>query len=93
MHRTPTLDYIVVIQGLLELILDSGETRLLHPGDTVVQRGTMHAWRNPSPDTWCRAVGVLVAAEGLETVLGREDEVRDEYRGVPEFDADGRLKV
>lgn len=28
--------------------LDSGETRLLKEGDVLVQRGTMHAWKNPS---------------------------------------------
>ena len=32
------------------------------PGDTVVMRGSMHAWRNPGPG-WTRWVSVLVDAE------------------------------
>jgi mannose-6-phosphate isomerase-like protein (cupin superfamily) len=45
MHRTRTLDYVVVIEGELTLVLDDSETTL-HPGDVVVQRGTDHAWEN-----------------------------------------------
>jgi mannose-6-phosphate isomerase-like protein (cupin superfamily) len=47
MHRTRTLDYVVVIEGELVLILDHSEV-VLHPGDVVVQRGTDHAWENRS---------------------------------------------
>ena len=47
MHRTETLDYGVVIEGEITLIVDAGETRLV-PGDVVVQRGTNHAWANRS---------------------------------------------
>lgn len=43
MHKTPTLDFIVVIQGSVRLILDE-EERTLGPGDVVVQRGANHAW-------------------------------------------------
>jgi quercetin dioxygenase-like cupin family protein len=46
MHRTATLDYGVVIDGTTELVLDSGEKKLLKKGDVFVQRGTAHAWRN-----------------------------------------------
>lgn len=42
---------------------DGAETRLSTPGDTVVQRGTLHAWRNPSATQWTRWVSVLLAAE------------------------------
>jgi hypothetical protein len=46
MHRTPSVDYGVVIEGEIWLELDDGvQTRLL-PGDTIVQLGTRHAWRN-----------------------------------------------
>jgi hypothetical protein len=44
MHRTTSLDYGVVLEGEVELVLDSGETRLLKRGDTSVQRATNHAW-------------------------------------------------
>ena len=47
MHRTETLDYGVVIEGEITLIVDAGETQLA-PGDVVVQRGTNHAWANRS---------------------------------------------
>ena len=36
----------VVVDGVTELVLDSGETRTLNRGDVFVQRGTAHAWRN-----------------------------------------------
>ncbi len=45
MHRTRTIDLVVVIQGELTLILDKEEA-VLRPGDSVVQRGTAHAWAN-----------------------------------------------
>ena len=45
MHRTKTLDYVVVIEGEMVLILDDSEVTL-KPGDVVVQRGTDHAWEN-----------------------------------------------
>ena len=45
MHRTKTLDYVVVIQGEIVLILDDSEV-VLKQGDVVVQRGTNHAWEN-----------------------------------------------
>jgi hypothetical protein len=47
MHRTRTLDYVVVIEGELTLILDDSEVTL-KPGEVVVQRGTDHAWENRS---------------------------------------------
>ncbi len=49
MHRTRTLDYAVVIEGEVVLILDDGET-VLGPGSVVVQRGTDHAWENRSDE-------------------------------------------
>ena len=47
MHRTKTLDYVVVITGEVVLLLDDSEV-VLTPGDVVVQRGTNHAWENRS---------------------------------------------
>ena len=47
MHRTRTLDYVVVIEGELVLLLDDSEV-VLGKGDVVVQRGTNHAWENRS---------------------------------------------
>ena len=76
MHRTLSLDYGVVLEGEVELVLDSGETRLLKRGDVAVQRQTNHAWRNISKDEWARMLFVLQSAEPL-TVAGElmvEDE-------------------
>jgi quercetin dioxygenase-like cupin family protein len=55
----------------MELTLDSGETRTLRVGDVVVQRGTMHGWRNPSATEWARVVFFLVGAEAV-TLEGGE---------------------
>jgi quercetin dioxygenase-like cupin family protein len=60
MHRTVSLDYGVVLEGEVELILDSGETRVLKRGDVCVQRATMHAWRNTSDTEWARMLYVLL---------------------------------
>lgn len=45
MHKTQTLDYVVLLEGEVTLILDEEEVPL-KPYDVVVQRGTSHAWRN-----------------------------------------------
>jgi naringenin degradation protein FdeH len=57
-HRTETLDYNILLGGELVLMVDEGETKL-SPGDVVIQRNTLHAWRNDttSPVYW---VAVLV---------------------------------
>ncbi len=46
MHRTDTLDYVIVLEGEVHLELDDGREVLLKPHDVVVQSGTRHAWRN-----------------------------------------------
>ena len=66
MHRTVSMDYGIVIFGEMELVLDSGEKRLMGPGDVCVQRGTMHAWRNPSETSWTRMLYVLQPSKPLE---------------------------
>lgn len=48
MHRTQSLDYGIVIEGEMKMIMDSGETVTLYPGDTCIQRGTNHQWHNPT---------------------------------------------
>jgi quercetin dioxygenase-like cupin family protein len=47
MHRTETVDYAVVLEGEITLLLDEGEVHL-KAGDVVIQRGTSHAWSNRS---------------------------------------------
>lgn len=62
MHRSNSLDYGVVISGEVELELDDGVKTTLGPGSIIVQRGTIHLWRNPSATTPCRMVFVLTEA-------------------------------
>lgn len=47
MHRTETIDYAVVLEGQMTLVMDDREI-VLNAGDVVVQRGTNHAWSNRS---------------------------------------------
>ncbi|MBY0269414.1 MAG: cupin domain-containing protein [Burkholderiales bacterium] len=47
MQRTRTLDFCLVLEGEITLVLDTAEVQL-KAGDTVVQRGTNHAWSNRS---------------------------------------------
>jgi mannose-6-phosphate isomerase-like protein (cupin superfamily) len=58
MHRTESVDYGVVIEGEMTLVLDDSEV-LLPQGSVVVQRGTNHAWANRSGKP-CRMLFVLV---------------------------------
>ncbi len=58
MHRTKTVDYGIVLEGEITLVLDLGETTL-YPGDVVVQNGTNHAWANRSGQI-CRMMFVLI---------------------------------
>lgn len=58
MHRTESVDYGVVIEGEMTLVLDDGEV-LLKPGSVVIQRGTNHAWANRSGKP-CRMLFVLI---------------------------------
>ena len=63
MHRTSSVDYGIVISGHVELELDNGLKTLLGPGDIIVQRGTIHLWRNPSDTEISRIVFVLIEAK------------------------------
>jgi hypothetical protein len=64
MHRTQTLDYGIVIEGELTMILDVGET-IVRAGDIVIQRGTNHAWANRS-DRNCRVAFVLIDGQYVD---------------------------
>lgn len=70
MHRTQSLDYGIVLEGTVEMELDSGEKHILRRGDVAVQRATMHAWRNASETEWARMIFVLQDCQ-LLTVAGQ----------------------
>jgi mannose-6-phosphate isomerase-like protein (cupin superfamily) len=58
MHRTETIDYGIVLEGEIVLVLDEGETTV-RAGDIVIQRGTNHGWANRSGKN-CRICFVLI---------------------------------
>lgn len=66
MHRTVSLDYGIVLEGEVELILDGGDKRIMKRGDVAIQRGTVHAWRNVSDTEWARMIYVLLPCHALE---------------------------
>ena len=57
-HRTRTVDYVVVVSGEIDLMLDASVVHL-KAGDTVVQQATNHAWVNRGRET-CRLLFVLM---------------------------------
>jgi quercetin dioxygenase-like cupin family protein len=61
MHKTSTVDYIIVLKGEIHAVMEKGET-LLRAGDILVQRGTNHSWsvRGNEP---CIVAAVLVSAQ------------------------------
>ena len=66
MHASRTVDLVIVISGeIWAYQKDEPEGRLLKPGDVLVQRGTLHAWRNLS-DRPCLFACVLVGAASVE---------------------------
>lgn len=58
MHRTQTVDYGIVLEGEITMVLDEGETTL-RAGDIVIQCGTSHAWANRSGAN-CRMAFILI---------------------------------
>jgi Cupin domain len=63
MHKTKTVDYVILLSGEVSLMLDRGEVKL-KPFDVVVQRGTNHAWINKGKEPAIIAA-VLIDAEKL----------------------------
>ena len=68
MHRTETIDYGIVLEGEVVLIVDEGETTV-RAGDIVIQRGTNHGWANRSGSN-CRICFVLIDGEFDESLKG-----------------------
>jgi quercetin dioxygenase-like cupin family protein len=73
MHRTQTVDYGIVLDGEVVLVLEDSET-VLRAGDVVVQRGTSHRWENRSGAT-ARVAFILIDGAftpGLRDALGED---------------------
>jgi mannose-6-phosphate isomerase-like protein (cupin superfamily) len=60
-HKTPSLDYAIVLEGEIYAMLDEGET-LIKAGDVLIQRATNHSWSNRSGKV-CRMAFVLLASD------------------------------
>ena len=61
MHKTKTVDYGIVLEGEITMVLDHAETTI-KAGDVVVQNGTNHAWANRSGRI-CRMAFILIDGE------------------------------
>lgn len=61
MHKTDSLDIIVLVKGEVDMLLDQGEAASLKPGDVVIQRATNHAWVNKGSET-ALLVAILINA-------------------------------
>lgn len=63
MHASNTLDYGVVLSGRVTIVLEAGEADL-GPGDLIIDRGVLHAWRNTG-DEDCVVLWTIVDAEPI----------------------------
>ena len=61
MHRTASIDYALVLEGEIDMLVDDDETHL-KAGDIVIMQGTNHSWFNGSGKTVMMAF-VLVGAD------------------------------
>ncbi|KAL1638046.1 hypothetical protein SLS58_009067 [Diplodia intermedia] len=87
MHRAMSIDYGVVLEGVFELTLDSGESKIMRQGDVSVQRATAHKWKNvtgagtaPGRMLWILldVKDLFVGGEKVEGYLG---DLAKEYEG------------
>ena len=60
-HRTRSIDYAIVLEGEIDMLLDDSEVHLA-AGDVLIQQGTNHAWVNNGTTT-CRIAFVLIDAK------------------------------
>ena len=69
MHRTETVDYIIILSGEVFLVLDDSEVHL-KAGDVIVQCGTNHAWSNRS-NAPCVMAGILIDGQFEPSLAAR----------------------
>ncbi|ROV98482.1 hypothetical protein VPNG_08537 [Cytospora leucostoma] len=65
-HRAVSIDYGVVVEGKFLLTLDSGESKIMLPGDMSVNRGCMHKWKNLDEERPGRMVFILLDVHPLK---------------------------
>ena len=64
-HRTDSVDYAVVMSGEIDMELDDGVSVHLKAGDVLVQRGTIHNWKNRGTEP-CLIAFILISAKSVE---------------------------
>jgi mannose-6-phosphate isomerase-like protein (cupin superfamily) len=69
MHRTKSIDYAIVLEGEIDMLLDDTEVHM-KAGDIMVQQGTNHAWVNNSGKN-CRICFVLIGATEPDVLKGK----------------------
>jgi hypothetical protein len=62
MHKTQTIDYVIVTEGEADMVLDDGVEVHMNTGDVMVQRATYHGWMNRSSKP-CKIVFILIDAK------------------------------
>ncbi|EXJ88306.1 hypothetical protein A1O1_05236 [Capronia coronata CBS 617.96] len=75
MHQTVSVDFSICVAGEIDHELDSGEAVRLRPGDHIVQRGTMHRWRNASETEPARFIAAILSCEAFDIGGKRLEEV------------------
>ncbi|KAJ4351118.1 uncharacterized protein N0V89_006457 [Didymosphaeria variabile] len=70
-HRTRTLDYGIIMDGEIELVLEDGSKTVVRAGEVVVQQATMHQWNN-NTDKACRVIFVLFPSKAATGPDGEE---------------------
>ena len=63
LHATDSIDYLICLEGSIDMLLDEGASVHLEAGDVLIQRATAHGWRNSSGKP-CRLAFFLVDARG-----------------------------
>ena len=70
MHRTHSIDYVVIMKGEIDMELDDGVMVHLNEGDVCVQHGTIHNWINNGTEP-CIVAFILLAADPV-VINGKE---------------------
>jgi len=65
MHKTETIDYVVVLAGTVSMLLDDGTELAMKPHDVMIQRATVHGWANRGSEP-CRFATVVIDASGAK---------------------------
>lgn len=83
MHRTETIDYGIMIEGEIIMLLDDSEVTM-RPGDVLIQRGTDHGWENRSETVTARIAFVLIDGEFSGPLADRFGEAELMHTTIPQ---------